>query len=291
MATFRHLVDESSVTIGPDGIEATDVYVVSAVTGPAAIRPYLATQRPGIPQYGDRHPIKGLSIDSVTCRPEVDSPNTFRIVTVARRPVIDSGSTGDEDEIDETDLGTLSFFYTVRDQSTQFDADGNQITVTHTYTAADAHDRAGIEVTQGGEVSIQTWQQGIRYTRRESTAPASLQADYGGRLNEREWNGYPAKTVLCVGVDGETQDGGATWSVNYNFLLDTFRNFKADVLFADPEDGGKPPPGLVEGKGYKSVDVYPVVDFGPLRIDFTNLRRSASSEARGKAPIGYRRSL
>lgn len=291
MATYKHLVDESSVTIGPDGIEATDVYIVSGVTGPASIRPYLATQRPGIPQYGDKHPIKGLSIDSVTCRPEVDSPNTFRIITIARRPVIDSGSTGDEDEIDDADLGTLAFFYVQRDVQTQFDAQGSQITVTHTYAADDEHGRGGLIVTQGGEVTIQTWQQGIRYTRRESTAPASLQADYAGRLNEREWNGYPAKSILCVGIDGDTADGGASWSVNYVFMIDTFRNFKADVLFSDPMDGGKPPKGLKADKGYKSVDVYPVIDFNPLKIDFTNLRRSASSEARGKAPIGYRRQL
>lgn len=275
----KNLVSDAAVAIGADGIEATDSYLVSGLTGSAESRVWVATQQSGIPQYGDPHPaIPGIFVDSVSARPEAEDPAAFRVVVVSRRPVVDESDQPSATEIDEQDFGVLEYFYLSREEQTQFDANGDQITVTHTYADDDPHQRGGLTVTQGGSVSVQTWQQGFRYTRRESRNPADLQVVYGSRLNRSRWNGYDERTVMCVGVDGRTDDGGATWTVTYSFLLDRVGQWRRSAIFADPEEGGAPPKGIELGSdAVKTLDVYPVVEFGGLRINLSRLRRSANS--------------
>ena len=288
MAVVQHVVEESSATVTSAGIEVVDVYVVRDLSGPPGARPYLATQQGGIPRWGQGHPtIAGISVDSVSCRPEDTS--TFRITVTSRRPVIDSADSGDPDEIDDQDYGTLEFFYQTRDVETQFDADGKQITVSHTFITDPEHGRAGLTFTQAGTVQIQTWQQGVRFSRRESDNPAELQGVYGNKLNATRWNGYDERSVMCIGIDGATTDGGVTWQVNYAFALDPYQGWKKDVLFSDDKRNGDPPTGLITGIGYKSVDVYPVVDFSPLSIDFSRMRRKTSGGRSGRSPVAFSR--
>lgn len=288
MATVKFLVEETSASITSSGAEVVEQYLVTDLGGPEPGRAWLATQQSGIPRYGDRHPtVPGVSVDSISVRPETDSPKTFRVAVTSRRPVIDSSDSGDEDEIDDQDYGSLEFFYLTRDVETQFDADGDQITVAHTFGEDDPHGRSGLTITQGGTIQIQTWQQGIRFSRRESESPASLQGVYGSRLNRSAWNGYDPLTVMCVGIDGSTDDGGVTWQVNYSFMLDPYSNWKKDVVFSDEERSGDPPPGLVRDVGYKTLAAYQTIDFAPLSIDFSRMRRKPSGGRRGRSPIGY----
>ncbi len=287
MAVVKFLVAESSASIGEGGVEVVDQYLVSGLTGPVSARAWLATQQSGIPRYGDRHPaIAGISADSVSCRAE--DTETFRVTVTSRRPQVSVASGSSETEVDEQDFGTLEFFYLTRDVETQFDAKGSQITVSHTFDSTDAEfGRDGLTFTQAGTVQIQTWQQGIRFSRRESKSPADLQGVYGMRLNSSRWNGYDEKTVMCIGIDGDTSDGGQTWTVNYAFMLDPFLRWKKSVIFSDEKRGGDPPPNLKKGVGFKTVDVYQTIDFSGLNIDFSRLRRKTSGGTRGVSPIGY----
>lgn len=279
MAVVQYLIDESSATIGKDGVEATDVFLVTDLSGPPAARNWQAMLQGGIPQRGDRHPsIPGIFVETVSSRPVPDSPKQFKVVTVSRRPVVDDTDQQDEGQLDEQDFGVLEFFYVSREEQTQFDADGDQITVTHTYADDDPHKRGGLTVTQGGSVSIQTWQQGFRFTRRESKSPASLQSAFGTKLNNFRWNGYPEKTVMCVGIDGRTDDGGITWTVNYHFMLDPAGLWQKSVIFADPEEGGAPPKGITrKSAAVKTLDVYTTANFDALRINLSRLRKSSAA--------------
>ena len=114
----------------------------------------------------------------------------------------------------------------------------------------------------GGETKTQTGE--VTYLRPEDTiygegyidtdTPWEAKAAFKGKVNRETWQGYAARTLLCTVCDYEA----------YNFYGSTIR-YKFTFEFQENPDGwdqtavfidhrtGKPPLGLVENTGYKTI--------------------------------------
>ena len=88
--------------------------------------------------------------------------------------------------------------------------------------------------------------------------------------------GDPDRTWLCTRIDGQSQDGGVSFVVTYEFQIrrgpylseatpPTYQGWDAVVVYIDPETD-KPIQEPVWGETIKLVRVYPEMDFAALNI-------------------------
>lgn len=96
-----------------------------------------------------------------------------------------------------------------------------------------------------------------------NTYPGTEIDTYNGRVNSAVWNGYAARTILCMGVDAEQV--GTQWNVRFSFALniDTW-DFIATAPDAPGNISGSSDGGLNLTTGTKTFQVYPSADFTPL---------------------------
>lgn len=240
-----------------DGYLVTEVWRVSSLSGSERGVQYNALAAGGLPQYGDAHShVPSVYVSALSCQNV--APDVVHItITYAPR----TGTSGEEPS--ETSAGVLEVGTALVQTTTEVDKDGEQITLTHTFTEGE---KAGITDTQGGSVEVQVPQGIVRLTRREPFSPLSKSLDYAGTVNQFSWNGYAPRTWLCLPIVGRTSDGGASYEVTYEF---TYRSISWDarVAYIDP-DTGQRPPALADGEGLKTLRVYPERDFSPLSVSF-----------------------
>lgn len=256
MANFQYIVEESSVEETADGISATDVFLVTGITGAITSRAYRARLVAGVPRRGDPHPsIPDLFADSIAVRPiDVSQFKVFASYTPKG---------------DETDPNGGSFegWSILNDKETNFDKDGNLLLTAYTYPAGDENGRAGKIEVQGGVVTIPDASLGLRFTRREMNISLAQGLVYAGKLNRYTWNGFAARAVLFLGRRFNTvafTDAGIEWSVSYEFQIGDHTRF---ISFKDPEKN-EIPPDLLRGTGYFDAESIPDIDFAPLGLDF-----------------------
>lgn len=145
--------------------------------------------------------------------------------------------------------------------TTELDADGDQITVEHTWPDTDI-DHPGETHTQGGSITVSVPQPII-------TLGGLYTTDYPwltftliviGSVNLTEFAGCAAGTLLCTRADWEDWARG-TRRVRvrgeWQYKKD---GWNPGVIFKDPRTG-LPPPALVADTGYKTVTWYPEADF------------------------------
>lgn len=154
---------------------------------------------------------------------------------------------------------------------TEFDASGAQITVSHTFPADD-DDWPNETRTQGGIASVLSPRTTYRFEGVIETAyPDIVSRIWTGALNLTPWANSLAGTWLCTDVQFELLT--VMGSVSTLGLLPRYRFtfeflFKADghqpaVRFNDPRDN-QPPPNLVAGVGYGTINWHPYLDFNQL---------------------------
>lgn len=151
--------------------------------------------------------------------------------------------------------------YTTRGSSrseqieTQLDRAGNQIVLTHPG-----------KPDQGGEIHpFETRSEIQAYWLEQSQFPGDLTRNFTNKLNDGPWvldTGAVARTWHCVDISWEPEDMGRTpplyrFTASFSFNPD---GFDPQVVYIDPETG-RPPPGLVEGQGYKTIEWYEEADF------------------------------
>lgn len=240
-----------------DGYVVTEVWRVDGLTGDARGQQYAAEHTAGVPQEGDAHShVPNIYASNIAAE---HITQTAVQLTITFQPR--TGSSGSAPS--EADPGILEVGTALVQTTTELDNEGNQITLSHTYTTGE---KAGTTDPQGGSVEVQVPQGIVRITRREPTSPLTKSLQFTGTVNKFAWNGYPARTWLCLPIVGRTGDGGESYEVTYEF---TYRSITWDSrpVYIDP-DTGRRPPDLVEGEGLKTVPVYPESDFGPLGIAF-----------------------
>ena len=72
---------------------------------------------------------------------------------------------------------------------------------------------------QAGVAQIIVGERFISFFRKEQTNPRSRADTFSNTRNQGLWNGYGEGQVLLLPFEGESRDGGASWDVQYEFLI------------------------------------------------------------------------
>jgi len=155
----------------------------------------------------------------------------------------------------------------LQQKETYVDVNGDPITVQHTFANDDAN-RPGETVTQGKKVTYLQPQKtihikGIKQTR----APWLIADNINGYVNNAAFSGGAARTWLCTGCVWKLAWLGRMGesSLENRYYMDFEFQYDADTwdpiaMFID-EATGEPPPDLIEGTGWKRVEVLPSCNF------------------------------
>lgn len=215
-------------------------------------------QHADIPQLYAAHPDTGGSAEfavifalDIDCRPDADDNAIYVITVQYARPDVSSKQPSEAEADCIIQVGS-----SVTATKTAQDKDGNRITVT----------LDGVD--QVGEVDIQVPETIVIFERKEGASPRNKSVTYVGKVNSTTLGSgtYAVRTLLCLGIEGITQDDGETWQVTYRFQYrpDTWR---ATVYFIDPETD-RPADGINigTGDGVETVDVYEEANFSSLNL-------------------------
>jgi len=216
----------------------------------------------GLPQYGDH------LVDQV-------SSTAYGMVLVERNPtVIDKdrvrvelvyeNCVDLEQDLDDPFTGYAlgEVRCNIQQKSSNLDLDGDQVTVSHTYPDDDPN-HPDETLTQGGEFQYYEPQRtihirGIKATR----TPWLLANSIVGKVNKRFWAGEYARAWLCTACSwkpASVSGGVVRHFMDFEFQHDP-DTWDPTVVFID-DVTGKPPAGLVENIGYKTVTKMPEIDF------------------------------
>lgn len=254
----KDLIDGATTSKNDVGFEATRVFQVSGLRGNRAARMFVALLAPGIPRRGFPHPVVPfIRVDVVDA---VAQSQGQALVTVKYRK-LDS----DEEEEDEAPTPKITISAGVTTIRTQFDNKGKQILVQHTFNKGTGKARKSEE--QPGFVEILVPTVSVQFSRRETGSPGRKALDNVGRVNSRFFFSFKPRHWLCTRLDGNSQDGGITYNVLYEFQLNR-KTWDATVAFFDKERN-EHPPNLVDGEGLKTVQIYDLADFGKLNLGVT----------------------
>ena len=73
-------------------------------------------------------------------------------------------------------------------------------------------------------------------------------------------------TLLCTGIDGQSSDGGESYSVNYRFQYNP-DTWAVEFFFTDKETGQPHKDvNIKDENGYGKVMLLKAVDFSPLNV-------------------------
>ena len=253
MATLEasDVLESASLKLNPQGdYETTRTFIVSSVTGSAHERLYNALQVSGIPAKGTVHPYASLNTlyaDEYTVTPEDSSNGIFKVV-VTYKP-----QTGDNAPPSDNNLGQISLGTSVQSQTTNKDVNGVDMVLTYKTQ------------TQIAEVEVQMPMTVAKFTRREYSHPLQKSFDFVGKTNSQAWQGYGRGYWLCTGINGETSDGGSTYSVTYEFQANR-AGWNPTVYYIDPETNAPPEDVLSNPTAFKIVTQYLEANFNTLKL-------------------------
>jgi len=239
-----------------DGWTIERIMIVTGVGGTATNKVITAIATEGFPQVGDAHP------DLATCILRSIDAEAVTGDQVRFRLTYSQKISNYTEDATVVEVGA-----TVSQLETNKDINDNDFSVSYTYPAVYKRNTAmqSVEDTTGGFVTKFVPERIITLTRRESSSPESLANTYVGKMNTYSWRSGAAKTWLCTGIIGRSNDGGDNYDVTYTFQYraDTW---DARVVYIDPNTG-KPPDDLVENTGKKTYVIYETADFDNLDLD------------------------
>jgi len=270
-SVYENIADESRYNFAPGGDTATIAFFVTNAASPydAGLQiPYTVNDSyPG----NDR-----LLVQSIDCRPATGQAGTvdtrqYRVtVYFAERPP-------------ENLQGTQwRYSSTLVDEESVLDAEGKIITVGYEYTTV-SRDVTIIPTEAGAanyvdntttttftetksvrvarQVPAVTWLASQFYPQATITSIKRF-ADAGGKLNEGEFLGYPAGSMLCQITDATQEADG--YRVSYAFIASPSGTWRKTVYYT--RDDGSIPTDVKAGEGYKEVDVYQRFNFNTLGL-------------------------
>lgn len=149
------------------------------------------------------------------------------------------------------------------------DANGDPILVEYQYPTDYQLDpqKAGKTIKQGGTIQRPAPESTLVIKRRETASPGDKSRIYSGKANSVSWSLDPTsdpRQWFCYSITGESDDGGATYDVEYTFHYRE-ETWDQEVMFINPDDG-RPPPDLVVGTGLKIVRRVKTIDFNGLGL-------------------------
>lgn len=224
------------------GFEAQRLAYISGITHLKQ-----AMDHPDLPRVGQVHPdMDQLVVQSITAKP--DGPNAAIITISYHNP---AGNNSDKPQVK---VGSA-----LRQQLTETDFSGNRITVAYSSSGSDEN-----MITQGARVAVLRPQTELTLSRLETTHPARTARIYAGTINRSSiFDGAPG-TWLCTAIHGNSDDGGQTFLVTYQFQFDS-EGWQPTVSYTDPKTN-RPPADLVPGIGIKQVMLYRDEEFKNLGL-------------------------
>ncbi len=149
---------------------------------------------------------------------------------------------------------------TIAQTTSNLDIDGNTVELQHTYPDDDPN-FPGETIKQGGEFSVFQAQSelkipGIKHT----STPWLLERTIKNTTNRSAWQGGEPGTWMCTSIERKLADvSGPRFFMTFVFQYNP-DGWDPQIRFVDSVTG-KPPTGLVDGVGYKTVRKYQQVDF------------------------------
>jgi hypothetical protein len=257
ITVIEDLIEGSGLSQSADGYVATRVFMATTTAQETKLEVLLHED---IPQRGDIHPdFDGISLVPIialdrNCDHEQGDPAVFRVTIDYRRP-----STTDAEPSEEEEDAIVHIGSSVTSSKTEVDKDGVQIVVTLS---------TATPTTQTGSVDIQVPETTIGFRRKESSNPGAKSIATTGKVNSASLGSgtYAARTLLCLGIEGESTDGGETYDVTYSFQYRP-GTWKAAVVYIDPETDR--PHADVDIAGLDGVtypNIYSEVAFASLNL-------------------------
>lgn len=210
-----------------------------------------------MPQYGDPHPgIPGIIVNNIDvsqvdqgiCEAAID----YGVPEVATTPP------------SETAPAQIEVGATVQEVETSLDVNGQLMTVGK---FVDDGTALVLEI-QTGTVRKQIPSVYFRYRRREPFSPGAKAKFHVGTMNSISVFDDPPKYWLCTGITGTSNDFGASYDVNYEFLRNE-ETWDAVVAWVDPSTGRIPTDVVFNGTntgGLVRHVIYRTTNFYDLNI-------------------------
>lgn len=282
------LIEGARFNVSENGDTVTKAYIFEDVPGNADQQLYNALTDSRVPRYGDPHPVvPGILVTNVDAEP-MDAGIVKVLVTYSKpstrnEPAYDTSSGGEE-------RGTLALSATTSEEETKFDANGAPLKVSFLPSSIDDQGNTvqGKRQDQIATASVMMPHLVLSFSRRERFAPALFAIAMTGMVNRQAIGPLGPQTVLLTRVDANSDDGGASYMVTYEFAYDRRGWNQRTVAFIDPETGN-PPATIVRptatgaiadlganfggnGNGVAVYDFYLTADFGPLRLPWWKMQ-------------------
>lgn len=224
---------------------------------------YSALTTTGVPAIGSK--LTGTGFESLVC-----TERSVRIVE-EEPSVADINCTYELGYNEGQDMRAPPFSIVLSSQSVSLnqvtsntDKDGNTVTVSHTFPAADA-DFPSVTKQQAAEFQYFQAQPTLRVQGiRRGVGPWLVAQQITGALNDTTWGGTPAGTWMCTTCSWEPYNLSTQQSYKFTFEFQYNPDgWDPTVVYID-ERTGKPPKDLLEGTGYKTVQKHRRVNFNSL---------------------------
>lgn len=261
MAVTLDILEGHHAEVSMKGWTVERLAIVTGLTGDADAKIYNASTVSGMPLIGASHPtIPYCKLERKVLNAITTEEVRFRLIYTQSYGSIGSGRPTD----------TIQVGGGLQQEESNLDAGSNVMTVSYAYPSnypASWGDFAGQTMTQGGLPPRLIPQHGITITKLEYINPAPKARTYIGTVNNGPWSldtSAAARTWLCTGIIGNSDDAGQTYYVTYSFQYrpDTW---DSTIVFIDPATG-RPPPDASSGNGMETYQRYTMMNFNNLGL-------------------------
>lgn len=261
--------DGASFTIDQNGPHAVRTAYVWGLRGSPAARLYYATMAPGMPRYGEYHPVVPfLPVSRVQA--DLIKGTTDQATVTINYDFATGGSQYFMNEPGDTiaTLPQLEILTTVQPARTQFEIDpatGIKKQIVVSYIDIDHETGTETLVEQGGSVEYMLPMETVRYMRREARDPQHKAREYIGTINVYNVFGDSPHMWMCTRLGGPSDDGGATFNVTYEFQRHP-DSWDPVVVPTDPETGQPRVLSDVDAALIRPHRIYDLADFWTLNL-------------------------
>lgn len=255
MADIKEIISGAKVTSSKDGFSATRVFSVTNLpTNIDAAVMFSILNLPNAPKYGDLHPfIPGLTVQSVDVSATGSNSNHAQITANYLKP----SAKNQPPQLGEPARYSQSSYLVAK--QTNYAAGGSTAQGRPLLIVRrSSEDRNGQIATAEVLAPVGV----IRFTRRETNDGSRAQQTYLGKVNRNNFRRYPQKTLLCTSITADTDDGGQTYVITYEFQY----NPETWIFTAVYTIDGQPIPDPIEGTSIKDYDLYEQADFTQIGI-------------------------
>lgn len=258
----QDLLEEASVSNDSSGLKATRKFLVTGLSGEGSARLGEALDCPGIPRKGETHPNLNILVSAVNAVPAPGCAAAAHVIVQYEQASFQTQPPS------ETAPVKWRYGSVTEEVETSRDKDGNDV---YLEGPAKKYDDNGNVIQtvqikkQPMKVSVQIPSPYFQAVRPEP-APFNFQKTvaYTGKVNASPWRGFPARTVLCLGIEVNEESDRCEVSYQFKYREQTW---DVTVICQNPFTNA-PIEDPAQGVGIKTVRVLPEIDFGGLGIAF-----------------------